>query len=283
VAIEISSECPTLVPDAVCFETGATRKQVADPSLWVYEHHGEDFGWADPGALTCFYDDLIHGRPMPPNFASSGLRDVDVLVALALHKNPNLVLCPNALKIVTSADLVHRRGAVGMAHADPDLTQFFRFLRNFCPKASTKKEIAPKLIRDALEQVVFIEDYIANDRIPQMAAEPEPPTVLDTGSRGFVVAETSGSLGEAWVHLFRSGYQRGVVFGKDKNGRRYVVGARKGLYVDFNLPMAARLLNEVERAMGEALEWQHDALWLYGPAEGSAMVVSHILEILVRV
>ncbi len=277
--VEISPEVPVVVEGAVCFETGASRQQAADPSLWVYEHHGEGFGWPDPGALTSFYDDLIHGRAMPPKFVSKALRDIDVLVAFTLHRNPGLVVCPNALKLVTAADLVHRRGAVGMAHVDSELTQFFRFLRKFFPKGQSKKDFETLLT----QAVGYIEDYILNDRLPQTGAEPEPPTVLDTGTSGFVVAETSGSLGEAWVHLFRSGFVRGVVFGKDQAGRRHVLGARKGPFIDFKIDSAAQLLNEVERAMGELPEWTNDALWLYGPPGGTPMLVSHILTILVRV
>jgi hypothetical protein len=277
--IEINAALPVVVPDAVCFETGANRGQAADPELWVYEHHGEGFGWADPGALTCFFDDLIHGRTMPPKFVSRALRDIDVLVALALQQKPDLVVCPNALKIVTATDLVHRRGAVGMAHCDSELMQFFRFLRGLFPKS-----IAKKVFEEHIGQAVaYIHDFIGNDRLPQMGAEPEGPTVLDTGSRGFVVAEARRPLGEAWVHLFRSGYLRGVVLSQDHAGRRFVLGGRKGPYVDLKVDTAAQLLNEVERAMGEPPEWKHDALWLYGPPDGTIMRVSHMLGVLIRV
>lgn len=277
--VEINSDLPAVIENALCFETGATRKQAADSELWVYEHHGEEFGWADPGALTCFFDDLIHGRPMPVKFVSKALRDTDVLVALALHQNPTLVVCPNALKIVTATDLVHRRGAVGMAHVDPELTQFFRFLRALFPKSISKRGFETAITQG----VEYIQDYIGNDRLPQMGAEPEPPTILDRGSRGFVVAETHGSLGEAWVHLFRSGFLRGVVFGPDRGGRRHVLGARKGPFVELRLDAAARLLNDVERAMGDLPEWKSDALWLYGPPDGTSALVTHMLEALVRV
>jgi hypothetical protein len=227
--------------------------------------------------LTCFYDDLIHGRAMPPKFASKSLADIDTLVALALHQDPGLLVCPNALKLVTAADLVHRRGAVGMAHVDPELTQFFRFLRGLF------KGVPQGLDNLMVQAVSYLQDYIGNDRLPQMGREPDPPTVLDTGSRGFVVAETGGSLGEAWVHLFRAGHLRGVVVSQERAGRRFVLGARKGPYVAFQLDTAAGLLNEVERAMGELPEWKSDALWLYGPPDGTVMLVTHMLEVLVRV
>ncbi len=277
--VEINADLPVVVPDAVCFETGGSRQQAADPALWVYEHHGDGFGWADPGALTCFFDDLMHGRPIPAKFASKGLRDIDVLVALALQRHPELVVCPNALKLVTATDLVHRRGAVGMAHVEPELVHFFRFLRGLFPKTLAKKQFDENLG----QAVAFIHDYMGNDRLPQTGREPVPPTILDTGSRGFAVAEASGSLGEAWVYLFRKGFVRGLVVGAEQAGRRHVLGARKGPFVDFKLDMAARLLNKVERSMGELPEWRSDALWLYGPPDGTSILVTHMLEVLVRV
>lgn len=277
--VEINADLPTVVEEAVCFETGGSRQEAADPSLWVYEHHGENFGWADPGALTCFYDDLIHGRPMPSKFVSKSLRDIDVLVAMALHASPDLVLCPNALKLVSATDLVHRRAAVGMAHVDPELTHFFRFLRGLFPRGISKKDFESHLG----VAVQYIREYIMNDQLPQMGGEPEPPTILDTGSGNFVVAEAHGNLGEAWVHLFRSGFQKGVVFSQDQAGRRHVLAGRKGPFVPFNLSQAAGLLNEVERAMGELPEWKNDALWLYGPPDGSCVLVTHVLGVLIRV
>lgn len=277
--VEINPEVPIVVPDAVCFETGATPVQVDDPEVWVYEHHGDGFGWTSPGALTSFFDDLIHGRPMPVKFTSKAMQDIDVIVALALHQMPGIVIYPNALKLVTAADLVHRRGAVGMAHVDVELTQFFRFVRGLFPKVLLRREF-----NEHLDQVVgYIHDYIGNDRLPQMGKEPDPPTILDRGDKGFVVAGARGSLGEAWVHLFRSGFLRGVVLGEEVGGRRRVLGARKGPFVPLQVDRAAHLLNEVERAMGELPEWTSDALWLYGPPDGTIMLVKHMLEVLVRV
>jgi hypothetical protein len=278
--VQISSDLPVIVSEAVCFETGATRAQAADPNLFVYEHHGEGFGWADPGALTCFFEDVMHGRPLPKVFASKSLGDVDTLVALTLFKHPQLSVCPNALRMVTATDLIHRRGAVGMAHVDIDLARFVRFLRALFPKKSLPKRTFDEHLDAAVN---YIHDYIGNDRLPHFGQEPEPPTVVETGSGGFVLAETAGSLGEAWVHLFRSGFVRGLVVGRELQGRRSVLGARKGPHIAFQLDMATRLLNEMELAMGELPDWKSDGLWLYGPPAGTLILVSHILQVLIRV
>jgi hypothetical protein len=283
--VEIHADVPIVVEGAVCFETGASRAQAADPALFVYEHHGEGYGWADPGALTCLYDDLIHGRELPPKFVSKSLRDVDTLVALALSRTPSLVFIPNTLKLVTAADLVHRRGAVGMAHIEPDLMGFMQFLRSLFPKTASKAKFDQCLTM----AVDCINDYIANERVPRLPddiALASGARVLDTGDRGFGVAEMTVEgepLGLAWVGLYRLGFLRGVVFGKDFNGRRHVLGARKSPFVDFKLDMAARLLNEMERVGGELPEWKSDGLWLYGPPDGTTLLVSHIVEVLIRV
>jgi hypothetical protein len=167
-----------------------------------------------------------------------------------------------------------------MAHVDPELTQFIRFLRTFFPKSLGPQELSMKLG----QAVEFISEYVVNDRLPQMGASPEPPVVLDRSTDGFVVAEARHpSLGEAWVHLFRGGFVRGVTFSMEERGRRHVLGARKGPFVQFNLSLAASQLNEIERAMGEAPEWKADALWLYSPPEGTIMLATHMLQVLVRV
>ena len=276
--VEINPALSTVVPNAVSFETGATRVQAADPSLCVYEHHGQDFGWIDPVALSCLFDDIIHGRTLPPTFVSHAIGDVDTLVALALHRKPNLVICPNAFKLVTSADLVHRRGAIGMAHADPDLVRFFQLLRGLFPKQLPRRQF-----ETALETAVaLLHDFIEGDQLPSLGS-PEAPVVLDVGQRGFVVAETAGILGEAWVHLFRTGYLRGVVVSKETKGRRNVLAARRSPFVAFQLEVAARLLNEMERVQGEDPAWASDGVWLTSPPGGTIILVSHLLEVLVRV
>lgn len=276
--VEINPALPAVVPDAVSFETGASQAQVADPNLCVYEHHGQDFGWLDPGALSCLFDDIIHGRTLPPMFASHAIGDVDTLVALALHRKPNLAICPNAFRLVTSAELVHRRGAIGMAHADPDLVRFIQLLRGLFPKQLEKRKFEA-----ALEMALaLLNDYIEGDQLPNLV-EAEAPVVLDAGQRGFVVAETAGALGEAWVQLFRTGYLRGVVVGKDTNGRRNVLGARRSPFVAFQLDVAARMLNEMERVQGEDPAWVSDGVWLSSPPGGTIILVSHLLEVLVRV
>jgi hypothetical protein len=277
--VEIEAGLPTIVPDALCFETGASRTEAADGSLFVYEHHGEDFGWADPGALTCLFEDLIHGREMPPKFVSRALRDIDVLVAIALHQEPKVTVLPNALKLVTSVDLVHRRGAVGMAHVEEDLADFFRFLRKLFPKDLPKSQFDKQLTL----AVTLILEHITNNQLPASQRLNPQTVVIDVGSRGFVLAESRGTLGEAWVHLFRNGFLRGVVVSPDHQGRRHVLGSRKGPYVRFELATAARLLNDMERVMGELADWSSDGLWLYGPPDGTVIRVTHLLDVLVRV
>ncbi len=277
--VQIDSALPPIVPGAVSFETGATRAQAADPEKFVYEHHGDQFGWADPGALTVFYEDLIHGREMPPVFATAALRDIDTIVAIALFKRPDLVFVPATLHLVMAADLVHRRGAVGLAHIDGNLGRFFNFLRFQFFGSFNKKELNGRLDH-CYDHIV---EYITENRLPHLGSPPEPPKVIDTGNPGFVVSETKGSLLDGWVQLFRMGYVKGIVVSPEIKGRRAVLVGRKGPYVAFGLEMAARLFNDMERAMGELAEWRTDGMWLYGPSEGTSILVSHMLEVLVRV
>lgn len=277
--VRINADLPAVVPDAISYETGATRVQAADPLLYVYDHHGEHYGWADPGALSCLFEDMMQGRPMPPTFATKGIRDIDTLVAIALFKRPQLVLVPAAYNLVVATDLAHRRGIIGLAHIDPDLSRFFGFLREQFSKRPPKKEL------DALLDTTaeYIEDYVCNGRLPQLGGEPKPPVIVNTGTEGFVVAETRGSLSDGWEHLFRNGFRRGILVGKPVSDRRPALIARKGPYVRFRLDLAAKLLNEMEAAMGEPPDWKTDGLWLFGPPDGTLILVSHLIEVLIRV
>lgn len=277
--VRVESEFPAVVPDAVSFETGASRAQAADPDLYVYEHHGDQFGWADPGALTIFFEDLMLARPLPVTLATKKINDVDTLVAITLFLHRELVLLPAALQLVGAADLVHRRGVPALAHVDPDLSLFFRKLRIHFPKTLGKREFSDHLTT----ATGWIRDYLANGEIPQFMTHDDDVNVIDVGSDGFVAASTTASLLDGWVELYRRGFTRGLLVGPPRNDRRPVLIARKGPYVPLRLEMAAHILNQAELAMGEPNGWKTDGLWLEGPEDGTLILVSDLLRVLVRV
>ncbi len=276
---KIAPDLPSIVPEAISFETGATRSQAADPALFVYEHHGTEFSQADPGALTSFFEDLILGRPLPLTFATRQIRDIDTIFALALFFDRTLAIHPAMPGIVAAADLVHRRGAAILGHIDADLGRFFRVLRSYFPEEGlSKRELGERLTKS----VGWIKDFM--DGRPPVLGVPWPEVrVLDIGTNGFVLAETLGSLPSGWVELYRKGFLRGLLVGPDRDSRRAVLVARKSTYVDFDLTTAASILNEVELTIGEMPEWRADLLWLWGPEEGTLLRITEILEILKRV
>jgi hypothetical protein len=275
--IRVETELPAVVEEAVSYETGASRAQAADPELYVYEHHGKEFGWSDPGALTCFFEDVMLGRPMPIVFATKSIGDVDTLVAMTLFMHRDLALVPRLTSLVAAADLVHRRGAPAMAHVDIELANFFRFLRQYFHKVEGWRELSQRVKRS----VAWIRDYVTEGNIPRWN-EPPPTRIIDMGTQGFVVGESAAPLGDAWVGLFRQGFTRGVVFSPDVEGRRHVLATRKGPYVPFKLDIAAKALNEVERVLGELPEWKTDGMWLQSPPEGTVILVTDVLKVLVR-
>jgi hypothetical protein len=277
----IEPDLPPVVPDAVSFETGATRGQAADPSLFVYEHHGQDFSTSDPGALTSLFEDLVLGRALPLTFATPALQDVDTLVAVALFLQRELAVHPDMPPFVYTVDFVHRRGFPALAHIEQDLARFLCFLRNYFPEKGLSKREFGERLQTACS---WVRDYVVDRRFPHLGAAPAPIRVLQQGTNGFAVAEAQGALIDGWVQLYQQGFLRGLVVSSPVGGgRRRMLGARKSHYVDLDLNVASRLLNEMERAMGELPDWESDGLWLKGPEDGSLLLVSHVLDVLIRV
>ena len=281
----IDPKFPPVVPDAVSFETGATRAQAADPSLFVYEHHGDGFGQSDPGALTSFFEDLIQGRPMPPMFAARCIGDIDTIIALALFLDRTLAIHPAMPGFVYSVDLVHRRGPAMMGHIDPTLGRFLKRLRIFFADDKIPKRELGKRIGQAVEWIRLVLD---GHDVPCLDLTWPKVRILDVGTNGFVLAESSGLLGSGWVELYRLGHLRGMLVDLDADGRRHVLVAKKSAYVKFNLTLAAEILNDMERAMGELPDWtlagpKSDPLWLWGPNHGTLILVRDMLEVLKRV
>lgn len=279
--VKIDKALSGLVSDAVSFETGLTKELLLDPSMVSYEHHGDGFSPDDKGALPCFFEDLLLGRPMPATFATRSVQDVDTLVAIALFLHRDLAINANTPGFVYLVDFVHRRGLPALAHIDEPLARFLSAVRTHFPdKGLSQRELSQRVPA----AVDWIREYIHHGTIPVLGQAPNADVrLLDQGTRGFAVAETAGSLWDGWVKLYRLGFLRGVLVSNDGERKR-VLAARKSHHVQFNLDAAARLLNQMEIAMGELPEWHasSDRLWLESPA-GTLILLKDILAVLTRV
>ena len=267
-------DAPVVMPEAVSFETGAVRVQVIDPNLWCYEHHGAEFGQADPGALTCFFEDILMGRYFPARFVARRLR-LDTLVAIALFFHRDLVLIPQTSALVAQVDLLHRRGFPMLAHLDSDLGRFVRLLEGYFPDKLSENER-----NDRVKTAVgWVREYLQGGRLPSLGTRFPTPTVLETGAGGFVVAETNGSLAESWVELYRQGHQRGVLFGSRQKGTFLpALIARKSAFVALDLSRSHQMLNEAEGVYGGFPQWRLEGDWLWSPPEGSLILANEIVE-----
>jgi hypothetical protein len=279
--VRIESALSGVVSGAVSFETGVTREQLQDPEVSAYEHHGNDFTADDKGALPCFFEDLLLGRPMPATFATRRVQDVDTLLAMALFLHRNLAINAATPGLVYLVDFVHRRGLPALAHIDEPLARFLSALRNRFPeKGISQRELSERV----MSSVEWIREYLQQGTIPILgpAANAEV-RILDQGTRGFAIAETSGSLWDGWVELYRLGFLRGVLVASEGERWRVLIG-KKSRHVRFDIETAARLLNQMEIAMGEGPKWgvSSDELWLEAH-EGTLILLKDMVAILTRV
>jgi len=270
---------PGVVANHVSFECGATLEETTKQPF-VYEHHGNGFGPENQGALTRFFEDLMAGAVFPLTFGTHSIRDVDTVFAIALFLNRDLALVPGMVNLVAQMDLVHRRGVSMLAHLDPFMVSFVRLLRAYFPDDLPKAEMGGRIETAAR----WIRDLATDGAYPPTGNHKLPDVlVLDKGSGGFVVAETAGDLVEGWIVLFSQGFVRGVLVSPERSGRRQVLAVRKSRFVPLDVNTAARLLNDVESAMGEPPEWACKAEWLFGPSKGTMLTLAHMMEVFLRV
>lgn len=231
--------------------------------------------------IRSFYYDLISGQPFPLKLVTAGIRTMSVLVGVALFLYRDLAIHPALPNLLAAAELVDRFSYAGMAHVDPDLGRFFLFLEEYLPSELDRVEQETRLV----SAVTWIREYVLEGSLPQLPHEPPEPRIIAPGNDGFVMADTGSwrDLELGWVHLYRQGFLRGVLFGLERNDRHMVLAARKSASVAFDLLKAASLLNEAEQAMGELPEWRADELWLHAPEEGTLLLPSMILQVLFRV
>ncbi len=281
-SVKIEPDLPQVVPGAISFETGASREQVGTAGAFIYEHHGGGWRPSDKGALPAFFEDLILGCPFPPTFATRELRDVDALLAIALFLHRDLATHPTMPALVNEVDFVHRVGFSALAHVPEALARFLCMLRSYLtPQGLTKREFSERLATS----VGWLREYVLDERLPHLGPSLSPVRVLEQGTNGFVVAETSGPMIDGWVTLYRQGHLRGMLLRGREGDRKNVLVARKSPYVPLDLPSACAAFNQMESAMGELPEWKvsSDGLWLEGPPGGSLLLGTHLLSVLLRV
>lgn len=245
--------------------------EILDNDGVLYPKHG----------LRAFYDDLIMGRPFPLTLVTSALDTIGSLVAVTVFLYRDLAIHPATPNLVVSADLVDSYKHAGLAHIDRDMARFFVFLGEYLPSGLNRKEQESRL----LSAVGWLREYLLNGALPALPHEPPVPRVIERGTNGFVVAETPGwkDMETSWVELFRQGFLRGVLFGTPREDRQVALVARKSAFLQFDLRRAAEIFNEAERSMGEAPGWESNELWLRTPPEGTLLLPTTILEVLLRV
>jgi hypothetical protein len=224
--------------------------------------------------LTAFFEDLVLGRALPTRFVAHRVDGMDTVVAMALFLHRELAIEPRTPGFVASVDFLHRRGLTVVGHVDRDMEQMV-YLLNDAPEGPD-----PDWLQRALG---WVRDYLLKGEVPGYAREARL-RIVEVGTNGFVVATTEETqLLRAWIELYRKGYLRGAVFGKDVEGRRPVLISRKSAYVELDLAKAASILNEMEAAMGENPGWSVDGMWLSGPPQGTYVLPAHLLSVLTRV
>jgi hypothetical protein len=267
---------PALVADTICFETGARGSQVGP---LIYDHHGEDFDQRSPGALTQFFEDLICGTPLPLRFITHEVRGPDTILAITLFLNRDLILNPATLGLVYGVDLVHRFGPSMLAHLDPTISGFLRSFNKFFPNTLSKVDRGERIG----VSVQWIREYLIDGRIPSIGSPLPEVRVIDVGTNGFVLAETSKPSIEAWEALYRLGHLRGVLIGDSIGDSIPILVSRKNERAWPNLPHCIPFLNDLDAISGGVSEWGMEGDFLHSPSVGTKVLVSHLLEVFLRI
>jgi hypothetical protein len=231
-------------------------------------------------ALSRLYVDLICGRPMPLTFVTRSTQTLETVVAIALFLDRELCLHPKAAGLVSAVELASQLQEGGLAHVDRDLARLLVLIDVYlCGHRTDKAEQGRRL-----QQVVsWLRSHVLTGALPSLPRAADPPTVLDRGTNGFVLATTTGPrLVDAVIELYREGHLRGVVFGPTAHGER-VLAFRKSPYVRFDLHAAEAHLNAAEAFLGQQGRWKLERLLLAGPLEGTRIPRQALIETFLRV
>lgn len=236
-----------------------------------------------PGAspLSRLYVDLICGRPMPVTFLTRSAQTLETIVAVSLFLDRELTLHPKTAALVSAVELASWLQEGGLAHVDRDLARLLVLIDGYlCAPQLEKSEQGRRL-----QQVVsWLRSYVLSGALPSLPREAEPPTLLDRGTNGFVLATTTGPrLVDAVIEIYRQGHLRGVIFNPVVGGLERVVAFRKSPYVRFDLQAAETHLNSVESTLGHRARWKLDRFLLMGPPKGTAIPRQDLIQTFLRV
>lgn len=214
--------------------------------------------------LSRFYVDLICGRPLPLQYVTRELRGLSSVVSLALFMDRTLALHPKTQSLVSSVEMASALQESGLAHIDRDLARLFLFLDQYLFSGPLRKKDVEGKLPQVLE---WVRNWILEDRLPTLSEEPPPPKVLDRGTNGFVVAETTSTkLTEGVIELYRQGHLRGVLYSQ-QGETTHVLAFRKSRYLQFDLQKAAGMLNVVAKELGQPQDWEARGLLLKGSCQ----------------
>jgi hypothetical protein len=231
-------------------------------------------------ALSRLYIDLICGKSLPLTFFTRSVQHLEAIIAASLFLDRELVLHPKAAELVSAVELVTQLREGGLAHVERDLGRLLLLIDGYlCSAPMTREEQGRKLG----EVVQWLRNYALEGRLPALPRESEPPTILDRGTNGFVLATASGSLVDAVVELYRQGHLRGLVLQPLEAGRERVLAFRKSPHVRFDLQTAQTHLNAVEAALGQPGRWSDERFLLASPKEGTLIPRRDLIETFLRV
>lgn len=228
-----------------------------------------------------FFGDLILGKPLPLTLAMRSVSSIGDILILALFLHRDLAINPKMPELISASELVDQLGIAGYAHIDRYLGRFFRLCQGYLSENSGKSDFQSRL-----ETVIsWIKSYLFDGELPSLPPEIDPPRIVDRGTDGFVVAELApkSDMRTGWIELYRQGFLRGVLVSPLIWDRRHISAARKSLYLKLDLHKAADIFNTTEEAMGEPPNWEANDTWLTSPPEGTLILVSHIVSVLLHV
>jgi hypothetical protein len=230
--------------------------------------------------LSRLYVDLICGRAMPLTFLTRSAQNIETVVAVSFFLDRELCLHPRAASLVSAVELASQFQEGGLAHVERDLARLFVLIDGYLCGARVGKVEQGRRLQQA---VSWLRDYVLSGALPSLPRGGDPPTILDRGTNGFVVATAGPRLVDAVIDLYREGHLRGVVFSPIGQGRERAIAFKKSAYVRFDLQAAETHLNSVEARLGQPELWKAERFLLSSPSKGTSISREDLIQTLLRV
>lgn len=224
--------------DKVCYRTSARPEDVADSSLWVFEHEGPGFEKTHRSSISILVDRILLGGTVPSEMIINRCDLIDAPLATMLHRRPALALKDRVIHFSESLSRITRWGGSMIAHVPSSHRRLIDF---------EHRVLQPE--KGLEEACTILGEWIINGTLPQPQPT-KPAEIVDSENVVVAFVGTESDLARMWSEAYL------IAVCEHRETGHCFVTKKSSLVSQIDTSHLARRLNEIDSTQWEATDTQ---------------------------